>query len=199
MEIQRYRIGVFFIWKEVIYLNLEQLKTKVYSLIEEFVEDEENLTSDEDLSNKFNSVANQVLNEMARMKKINAYTTMDVKEGDVIEFKSIDDMFYQLNLVRGLECDVIGEQIKANEDGTIEIHYFKYPTQIDNDTDDSQELDLSIDALEVAVYGIAADLLKSDVSSGYGQVYADRYREMKNELDPRYAMGSVYIEGSINI
>lgn len=179
-------------------MTLEEFKIKVFSLIEEYDEEEENLTADEDLANKINSVINQILNEMARFKKINAYESRDVKEGDVIEFSSLDN-FYQLNIVRGIDCDIIGERIKANEDGTIEIYFFKYPTQINTDTDDSQELDLSIDALECAVYGVAADLLKSDVSSNYGQIYADRYREMKNELDPRYAMGSVYIEGSINI
>ena len=107
--------------------------------------------------------------------------------------------FYQLNIVRGLDCDIIGERIKCNETGTLEIYYYQKPTRIDIDTDDSHELELSDDAIEVLIYGVAADLLKSDVSSNYGQIYAERYREMKNELDPRYAMGSVYIEGSINI
>ena len=32
------------------------------------------------------------------------------------------------------------------------------------------------------VYGVAADILKSDVSSNYGQVYAQRYSELKQEL-----------------
>lgn len=179
-------------------MTLEEFKIKVFSLIEEYDENEENLTADEDLANKINSVTNQILFELARMKKINAYEARDVKEGDVIEFNSLDS-FYQLNIVRGLDCDIIGERIKCNETGTIEIHYYKYPTRIDIDTDDSVELELSDDALECAVYGVAADLLKSDVSSNYGSIYTERYRELKNELDPRYTMGSVYISGSIDV
>lgn len=179
-------------------MKLEDFKIKVFTLLEEYNEDSETYTDDEDLGNKINSVTNQVLFELARMKKINAYESRDVKEGDVIEFNSLDS-FYQLNIIRGLDCDVIGERIKCNEAGTIEIYYYKYPTRIDIDTDDSVELELSDDALECAIYGVAADLLKSDVSSNYGAIYAERYRELKNELDPRYAMGSVYIDGSINI
>ena len=180
-------------------MTLEEMKQKVYSLIEEYSEDAEDLTEDEDLALKMNSVINQVQNELARMKKIEEYTTLDGSEGDVVDFSSVDSDLYQLNIVRGVDCEIIGQKIKFNEAGTAEVYYYKYPTQINMDTDDSQELDLSIDALEIMPYGVAADLLKSDVSSNYGQIYADRYREMKNELDPRYSMGSVYIEGSINI
>jgi len=79
------------------------------------------------------------------------------------------------------------------------VYYYKYPTQINEETDDSQELDLSIDVLEIMPYGVAADLLKSDVSSNYGAIYAERYVEMKRELDPRYAMGAVYIDTSNSI
>lgn len=180
-------------------MTLEELKVKVYSLIEEYNEDAEDLTEDTDLALKMNSVINQVQNELARFKKIEEYTTLEGVEGDVVDFKDIDSNLYQLNLVRGVNVDIIGQKIKFNETGTAEIYYYKYPTQIDIDTEDSQELDLSIDVLEILPYGVAADLLKSDVSSNYGQIYAERYREMKQELDPRPALGTVYIDGSINI
>lgn len=180
-------------------MTLEELKVKVYSLIEEYNEDAEELTEDEDLALKMNSVINQVQNELARFKKIEEYTTLNGSEGDVVDFESVDSNLYQLNIVRGLDVEIIGKKIKFNETGTAEVYYYKYPTQINIDTDDSQELDLSIDVLEIMPYGVAADLLKSDVSSNYGQIYAERYREMKNELDPRSAMGAVYIEGSIDI
>lgn len=180
-------------------MTLEELKVKVYSLIEEYNEDAEDSTDDEDLALKMNSVINQVQNELARFKKIEEYTTLDGSEGDVIDFKDVDNNLYQLNIVRGLDVEIIGQKIKFNETGTAEVYYYRYPTQINIDTDDSQELDLSVDVLEIMPYGVAADLLKSDVSSNYGQIYAERYREMKNELDPRSAMGAVYIEGSIDI
>ena len=180
-------------------MTLEEMKQKVYSLIEEYSEDADDLTEDEDLALKMNSVINQIQNELARFKKIEDYTTLEGTEGTVIDFSDIDDNLYQLNIIKGLDCEIIGQKIKFNENGTAEIYYYKYPTQINAETDDSQEFDLSIDVLEIMPYGVAADLLKSDVSSNYGQIYAQRYQELKNELDPRYAMGGIYIEGSIDI
>lgn len=177
-------------------MTLEEMKAKVYSLIEEYSEDADDLTEDEDLALKMNHVINQIQNELARMKKIEAYTTLEGTEDDLIDFSSVDNNLYQLNIVRGLDCEIIGQKIKFNETGTVEVYYYKYPTQINADTDDSQELDLSIDVLEIMPYGVAADLLKSDVSSNYGRIYAERYREMKNELDPRYSLGAVYIDTS---
>lgn len=180
-------------------MTLEEMKLKTYSLIEEYSEDEDNLTADEDLATKMNSVINQIQNELSRIKKIEEYTTLEGTEGTILDFSSIDDSLYQLNIVRGLDVDIIGQRIKFNEDGQVEVFYYKYPTQINNDTGDDFEFELSTDVLEIMPYGIAADLLKSDVSSNYGQIYAERYREMKNELDPRYSLGSVYIDGSIDI
>ena len=180
-------------------MTLEEMKIKVYALIEEYSENADDLTEDEDLALKMNSVINQIQNELARIKKIEAYTTLEGKKGDVIYFKDIDELFYQLDIVRGIDVDTKHQMIKFNEDGEAEIYYYKYPTQINNDTDDSQEFDLSIDVLEIMPYGIAADLLKSDVSSNYGQIYAQRYRELKNELDPRKAMGSIYISGGVEV
>lgn len=180
-------------------MTLEEVKIKVYSLIEEYSEDADDLTEDEDLALKMNHVINQIQNELARFKKIEEYTTLDGSEGSVIDFKDVDENLYQLNIVRGLDCEIIGQKIKFNEEGTAEVYYYKYPTQINAETEDSQELDLSIDVLEILPYGVAADLLKSDVSSNYGQIYAQRYMEMKRELDSRYAMGSVYIDGGVEV
>lgn len=180
-------------------MTLEEMKMKVYTLIEEYSEDAEDLTEDEDLALKMNHVINQIQNELARFKKIEEYTTLEGVEGDVINFSDIDSNLYQLNIIKGLDCEIIGQRVKFNESGTAEVYYYKYPTQIGEDTDDSQELDISIDVLEIMPYGVAADLLKSDVSSNYGQIYAQRYRQMINELDPRYAMGAVYIDGGIEV
>jgi hypothetical protein len=180
-------------------MTLEEMKIKVYSLIEEYSENASDLTEDEDLALKMNGVINQIQNELARFKKIEDYTTLEGTEGTVIDFSDIDDNLYQLNIIKGLDCEIIGQKIKFNENGTAEVYYYKYPTQINADTDDSQEFDLSIDVLEIMPYGVAADLLKSDVSSNYGQIYAERYRQMIQELDPRSAMGAVYIDGGMEV
>ena len=77
--------------------------------------------------------------------------------------------------------------------------FSKSYTIITAKTKDSYEFEISRDALEVMVFGIAGELLKSDVSSGYGAVYTNRYESMKQMLDPRYQMGSIHIEGGVDI
>ena len=45
-------------------MTLEEMKIKVYSMIEEYSEEEENLTADEDLATKMNSIINQIQNKI---------------------------------------------------------------------------------------------------------------------------------------
>lgn len=181
-------------------MKLAEMKAKVYQLIEEYSEDSDDLTEDEDLASKMNTVINQVLTEMSRFKKIDAYKELDVQEGEIIDFQDIDKQLYQINIIRGLDFDIIGNKVIFNEKGTAKIFYYKYPTQIDEDTDDDEyEFEVSTDVLEIMPYGIASDLLKSDVSSNYGQIYAQRFQEMKQQLDSRNAMTSIYIDGGVSI
>ena len=179
-------------------MTLEEMKIKVYSLIEEYNDEEDDLTEDPDLALKMNHVINQIQNELARFKKIPAVATREVTEGEELSLSRIDKDIYQLNIIKGVDADVIGDTVIFNEEGTARIFYYVYPEQINEDTEDDFKFDLSTDVLEIMPYGVAGDLLKSDVSSQYGAVYTARYREMINELDPRYSMGSVYISEGIN-
>lgn len=180
-------------------MNLGEMKAKVYSMIEEYNEDADDLTDDEDLALKMNSIINQIQNEICRIKKLPAYTTIEVEEGQELTFEDIADDIYQINVVKGLDADVIQDRVICNEKGTAKIYYFKYPEQIDMETNDEFEMELPIDVLEIIPYGVAGDLLKSDVSSQYGTIYSARYREMLQQLDPRYNTNSVYIDGGVTI
>ena len=76
-------------------MTLEEMKQKVYSMIEEYNEEEENLTEDEDLAMKMNSVINQIQNELCRFKKIPAHTNLEVEEGQEMTLSEIDKNIYQ--------------------------------------------------------------------------------------------------------
>lgn len=179
-------------------MTLEEMKKKVYTLIEEYAEDEDNLTEDEDYAAKINDVINQIQNEVARIKKIPSYVTLDVTEGQIMNFTDIASDIYQLSTVKDVDYEINLNTVTFLEDGTARVFYYKYPERITEDTeDDAYKFELSQDALEVIPYGVAADMLKSDVSSQYGAVYANRYREMLDRLDPRYATQEVYINGGI--
>ena len=180
-------------------MTLEEMKIKVYSIIEEYSEEADNLTEDEDLAMKMNSCINTIMNEMARFKKIDGYTTLSVKKGDNLELKEIDSSMYQLNLIRGVDYETVGNRVKFNEEGTAEVYFYKYPTQITEETEDDYTFELDTDALEVMPYGVAGLLLASDVSNNYGMVYTNLYKEKISQLDSRKTLGSVYISGGSDI
>lgn len=186
-------------------MTLKEMKMKVLGMIEEVNPNSANLTDDPDIAAKFNNVTNQIMFELARMKKIPKYVEMAVSAGDTITFEDLESevgyTIYQLGTVGGVghmfKAD--GTILKILESGTAEIDCFVYPERITEKTSDSYEFELSDDVLEVMPYGIAGDLLKSDISSEYGSIYSTRYEAMLQRLDPRYHMSSVYIEGGVMI
>ena len=179
-------------------MTLEEMKNKIYSMIEEYNETADTLTDDEDLATKMNGVINQVQNELARFKKISDYTEIEVEEGQVMELTDIDPDIYQLNVIKGVSYDSIENIINFNSTGTAKIYYYRYPIQIDSETEDDYVFELDRDALEILPYGVAGDLLKSDVSSEYGAIYSNRYKELINSLDPRKSMPTLSFEGGFD-
>lgn len=186
-------------------MNLTEMKKKILGMIEELDIDEASLTSDQDIEKKLNDTINQVMFELARMKKIPDYVEMEVTEGDLVRFEDIANAsgfdVYQIDRVRGVEFEfrANGTIIKVMESGTLEIDYFKYPERITEKTNGSYEFELSADALEIMPYGVAGDLLKSDVSTEYGAIYSTRYESMLQRLDPRYTTGIYSVEGGVDI
>lgn len=186
-------------------MKLKEMKEKVLGLIEELNPNHELLTDDIDISAKINSVINQIMYELARMKKIPKYFEMEVKNGDLVSFADLEkkcgNEVYQIAVVSGVKylLKASGTVFKILENGTLEVDCFVYPERITDKTKDNYEFELSADALEIMPYGIAADLLKSDVSTEYGSIYASRYESMKQLLDPRYQMPSITIEGGVTI
>jgi hypothetical protein len=187
-------------------MTLGEMKKKVLSLIEELNPLSEYLTDDPDIQAKINDVINQILFEMARFKKIPKYVEKAVTEGDLLEFADIEKEcgyeIYQIDIICGVRYvpKANGTVLKMLETGTAEISCFVYPERIDAKTkDNAYEFEVSNDVLEIMPYGIAADLLKSDVSTQYGSVYANRYNEMLQRLDHRYHLPTMYIEGGLDV
>lgn len=186
-------------------MTLKEMKIKVLALIEELNKDSEVLTDDPDIAGKIASVINQVQYELARIKKISTYTAEDVTAEEPFNMNTLPD-FYQLRMLRFKNKDgvtgsyeLIDNMVIFEESGTATFYYYKYPEMITDNTSDSYEFELSPDCLEVMPYGVAADLLKSDKSTNYGKIYADRYESMIQRLDPRYSTGMISIEGGVDI
>ncbi len=187
-------------------MTLGEMKKKVLSLIEELNPLSEYLTDDPDIQAKINEVINSVMFELSRFKKMPKYVEIDVNEGDILEFADIEKEsgyeVYQIDIICGVRYvpKASGTIFKFLETGTAEISFFAYPERITEKTKDkAYEFELSNDVLEVMPYGIAGDLLKSDVSTEYGAVYSNRYQEMLSRLDHRYQMPTMYIDGGIDV
>lgn len=185
-------------------MTLNEMMKKVLGLIEELNPENPLLTEDPDIATKIKDVTNQIMFELARMKKIGKYVEMNVSAGDLVSFDDISNELgyevYQLGTVSGVNhtYKANGTILKMLESGTVEIDCFVYPKPITAETDGSYEFELSQDALEIMPYGIAGDLLKSDISTEYGSIYSARYESMLQRFDPRYHMTSIYIEGGVS-
>ena len=186
-------------------MTLLEMKKKILSLIEEIDDVEKGTTSDLDIKTKLPYVINQIQNELSRIKKIPAYVEIEVLDTDELRFsdlkKETKDDIYQLDYIRGAkhELKAQGTVIKCLETGTLEIEYFKYPQMIDENTPEDYVFALSTDVLEIMPYGVAADLLKNDTSNAYGNIYTNRYEQMKQQLDPRYSVGLMEVEGGVDV
>lgn len=187
-------------------MTLKEMKLKILRMIEE-VSDSEKLTDDPDIEAKLNDIINQIMFEVARIKKIPMKSTEQITEEDLeYDMKMLDD-FYQVGKIKFFNTDgkrssfeIFGDLIEFSEAGTANIYYYKYPTRITDATDENEyNFELTDDALEIIPYGVAGDLLKSDVSSNYGKTYSERYETMLQRLDPRYAMDFIEYEGGVEI
>lgn len=180
-------------------MTLKEFKQNVLKMIEEISSNPETYTDDPDIDTKLNTVINKVLFEIARMKKLPAISTQEIETE--LDLKSLDG-FYQVDHIyctnednSFVGYDLFGTTISVNEPCTAKIFYYKYPKSIDNETiDEEYEFDLDKEVVEILLDGVAGDLLKSDVSASYGQIYSQRYELELQRLDSRYSQSSIYIE-----
>ena len=179
-------------------MTLAEFKKKYLSLIEEVNPNSEQLTDDPDIAAKQNEVINQVMFEMARFKKLPKYVEIAVEKGDLVTLEDIGNAcgyeVYQVGKIGGVKYDskADGTVFKMLESGTAEIDLYVYPERITETTKDkAYEFEMPADVLEIMPYGVAADLLKSDISAEYGAVYSQRYEAMKQTLEHRYQLSII--------
>lgn len=180
-------------------ITLLEVKKKILRIIEEINKSngatDANIATDDDIAEKLNDVINGVLFEISRIKKIPVKEDFEVTENQEINLREELDSFYQLNCIKDVRHEQIDDTVTFLEDGTAKIFYYKYPKRISKDTNaEKYKFEITDDAVECLVVGAIADLLKNDVSNNYGQIYANRYAELKQGLDPRYARGSIVVD-----
>ena len=180
-------------------MTLKEFKEAVFCFIEEYDSSSKELTKDTDIAGKINSVINSKMFEIMRYKKITAKEEIDVVEDQEIEMEEIDENCYQIRKIVGVEYEQEDKFIKFNEDGKAIIYYNKYPETITQKTADSYEFEVDREALEVMKFGVAADLLKTDVSNKFGQIWDNEYQRLLQTLDSRKSTGKITIGEGVNI
>lgn len=180
-------------------ITLGELKKKVYEVIEEYSSDSTDFTDDSDYQAKFNTCANVVQNELAKITDKIIKEIMKVNEGDEIVLSEDLERFRLLKKITGVDFDIEDDYVTFKETGTAIIYYYQTKKQIKEDTDDNFKLDFDDQTIDCMVYGVASDILKNDVSSNYGAYFTSRYNELKQQLDPRSYQGTFKIVGGINV
>lgn len=201
-------------------MTLKEMKTKVFSLIEEYYPSEAGLAEDEDVLNKINGVVNQIQMDLMPFRKISTSEQIEIAENDdkIIDLNEYIDNMYQLQKIYfsdNTEYEFLSDTvIKLPEDyvGEFTVYYYKYPElckvlftgeteeEIEEKKtrhDNSYTFELDPTLLEVMPYGIAADLLKMDMISNYGKYFSDEYNRRKSTLDSRKTSGSINGVGGV--
>ncbi len=201
-------------------MTAKEMKIKTFSLIEEYYPERTELADDQDVIYKINGVINSIMLDLMKYRKIPAKYSYTLNENNkTLALSSIPD-FYQLNTIPDIEYNVVGniEIIFNTEDlelpKEITIYYYKYPSLMDlifeatstqtkeevsAEYDESFEIELDLDLQEIMPYGIASDLLKNDMISGYGRYFYERYTELKGLIDSRKTQGMAIITGGIDL
>ena len=180
-------------------MTLKEFKEAVFSFIEEHDASEKSLTKDVDIADKINAVINNKMHEITRYKKITGKDTIEVTEGDEIELTDIDKNCYQIRNITGVDYEQEDKFITFKETGTAVIYYNKYPKTITSETLDDYKFEIDIEALETMKIGVAADLLKMDISNKYGQIWDNEYQRLLQTLDSRKTAGTITIGKGVDI
>lgn len=202
-------------------MKLREMKVNTFSLIEEYYPELNGMAEDTDVLNKINGVINNVSMDLMKYKKIPASKSVSIKLEDskIINLvELIGEEYFQINNIDGVsKYDMLDDiTLKLPEEfvGDITIYYYKYPKMVKTifEAEDEEEIqklkeqednefifDLATDVLHVMPYGVAADLLKMDMISGYGKYFYERYLELKNNINPKRTSGLIYSEGGADI
>lgn len=182
-------------------------KKQVLALIEEYASNMDNFTEDEDIALRLPYLFDLAYQELAQNKKIMASKVYPEKEekqnrytsytlpSDLYQIKSVF-MLDENNRKGNVDYYTLGKNkiyIKDNTEGQTVVEYYKFPLNINEETDDDFYLELDQDAQSVLVYKVASDILKTDPSADYS-AFATEYQRVLQMLDNRRNVPSVTLK-----
>lgn len=182
-------------------------KKQVLALIEEYAPNMDILTEDEDIALRLPHLFDLAYQELSQNKKIIASKFYPEKEEKVDKYTaySLPSDLYQIKNVFMLDENnkkgnadyyTVGKNkiyINDNTQGQTVLEYYKFPLNINEETEDDFYLELDQDAQSVLVYKVASDILKTDPSADYS-AFATEYQRVLQLLDNRRNVPSVTLK-----
>lgn len=181
-------------------------KKEILALIEEYSPNVDAKTDDEDISLRIPFLFNLAYQELAQSKKIIAtktYPEADEKEDKYTQYMLPSDLYQIKNIFlldnANKKCNskyfLVGKNkiyISNSNAGSTILEYYKYPSIINDETEDDFYLELDQDALSILPYKVADDILKTDPSANY-TAFSTEYQRKLQILDNRRSIPTVNI------
>ena len=183
-------------------------KKQVLALIEEYASHiTKEYTEDEDIALRLPHLFDLAYQELAQNKKIIATKLYPEKEEKVDKYTAytLPSDLYQIknvfmidnyNRKGNVDYYILGKNkiyINDNTRGQTVLEYYKFPQNINEETDNDFYLELDQDAQSVLVYKVASDILKTDPSGDY-TAFATEYQRVLQLLDNRKNVPSVSLK-----
>ena len=178
------------------------------ALIEEYTPNNNTYTEDEDIARRLPFLYNLAYKELAQTKKIIATKTYseiteENKEDRYTSYSLPSDLYQIKNIFvqdsdnKQINADyyIVNNKIYINDNtpGNTILEYYKYPQEINEETEDGFYLELDNDAQSLLPYKVADDILKTDPSSDY-TAFATEYQRKLQALDTRRNIPAVTLK-----
>lgn len=174
-------------------------KKLTLALIEEYAPNMRNKTEDDDIALRLPFLYQLAYQELAVTKKITAVKTYaevsdENKEDKYIPYSLPSDL-YQIKNISAIDDNnnpvnidyyTVGSKIyiKDSTSGRTILEYYKYPQEINEETEDDFYLEIDEDVQNLLPYKVASDILKTDPSADY-TAFATEYQRQLQLLDTR--------------
>lgn len=165
-------------------VTLGEIKAQVLALFDEYSVDGLLIGSSENMDyiNRIPMLVNVLQMEWCRLIKIEEmYTviqpqieTLYTMPADFMEIDRIIKVDFEDCYINYYWKDRKTLKLKATDDGSYDIHYFKYPIKLDNDSLDTTILEICDEASYIIAFKIASIIIqseKADISARLLQIY----------------------------
>lgn len=182
-------------------------KKLTLALIEEYAPNMVNQTEDDDIALRLPALYQLAYQELAMTKKIVATKTYaeipDENKSDKYTPYSLPSDLYQTKNVFALDEDnnpidtdyyLVGNKIYIRDSvsGRTVLEYYKYPQEINEETEDDFYLEIDDDVQALLPYKVADDILKTDPSADYTS-FATEFQRKLQSLDTRKSIPAVVL------